>query len=62
MGYRFCYQRLSRTRRTVQEDAFWRFDTDTPEYLRLRERVFDGFPHFLDLVCKTPDLVVTDRR
>ena len=41
---------------------FGRFDTDAPEYLRLRQRVFNGFPHFLDLVDKAPDLLVTDLR
>ncbi len=53
-----CEERLSGSRRTVEEHALGRIDSEAVEELGMAERQLDHLPHLLDRVPEASDIVV----
>src|SRR5665647_1006751 len=58
MSYCFRYQGFTGTGRTIEQDAFWGFNTNTLKNFWFGERVLDCFPDFLYHFSQTADLSV----
>jgi len=57
VGNRLCYQGLSCSRWTIEQDPLRGFHPDPCEDLGLGERILHRFPHLLDLLLESPNMI-----
>jgi len=53
-----CYQGLSGSRRSVQENPFRGLNPEFLEEFRMTHREFDHLPHTLELILQSPDILI----